>query len=369
MNFDDEELFLDAIEQNDINIVTQYVNNGMKLDIQNYYPIYLAVEFGHDEIFKFLFDKCCLLLPINIRYELIQQSIEKNNYNIFIQLFDHIFPMNFFDILILVCENKRYNMLQYILENEDDELDTIYDIFDYSIINFDHKIFKLLYNKLKQHEIYININKIIRTCATLIHDWKKVIFLHKKGANIHFENGLILKSMIKYSHFKCVQYLCENGMDVYISDDDIYLNVIISGNFEMMNYLSELGMNKNMSNDQIIETCILHNNFDMLKYFIEDCKYTLCNEYLIYAFKYDNFDMVKYLIEKGVLIKNSFKELNTSNNDITDYNTFQNNIVYSCIHNNNFELLKYIFENEDIKINNVYYLNIAVLKGNSDVFY
>ena len=325
-NIDFNRFGYDSIKRcHDLNIIKYIINNFNEINYDTLYEKVVDVNF---KVAKYLEDN----YDININLLLLKTG----NINIIIK--------NINDYVL--HEKLNINLLEYNSESK-------CILFFVDIIK-SHKNLKYLddnYEKFLEHCIKIGYLKLL---IFMINNIKKY--------EIKNINNIIEFYIIEYSKCEDDALFLINNIS-YIEKDKLNLSKIIVNSINNK-YLKliKLLYNKQIFDEKIeLFLCKSINNIEILEYFLSLGNY---NEYAYYLLKssisYNNFEVVEYLIEKfNFLIEDSLSIdfINTkSRNKIIKYlinkgAKINYNIFEKFCRNNNYELIKYIYDNFQNSLN------------------
>ena len=369
-----------AIKHNNIDIVNYLIEKGANLNYCNYLDI--ASTNGNLQMVKFLIDnninvnkfgynsiKSCYDLNI---VEYIINNFNEINYD---TLYEKVVDVNFkvakylednYDININLLLLKTGN-INIIIKNINDYV--LHEKLNINLLeyNSESKCILFFVDIIKSHKnlkyLDDNYEKFLEHCIKIGY-LKLLIFMinNIKKYEIKNINNIIEFYIIEYSKCEDDALFLINNIS-YIEKDKLNLSKIIVNSINNK-YLKliKLLYNKQIFDEKIeLFLCKSINNIEILEYFLSLGNY---NEYAYYLLKssisYNNFEVVEYLIEKfNFLIEDSLSIdfINTkSRNKIIKYlinkgAKINYNIFEKFCRNNNYELIKYIYDNFQNSLN------------------
>jgi hypothetical protein len=352
-----------------IELISYLHKNGADITVDDNMPIYKAACGNNFDVVLYLHMNGASLNRINS--ELIVNNISKISVKLISYLeTNNVDIYNVTDeLLSRAAYCGRLDILKYLNENGADVSNPILMELAVRCGNFD--MVKYLFSK--GHKI-LNSYKI----AIDNKQYDIVIYLHKKNPKKKHTKSLniLLKYLFKNN------IVDTNGVSIldkfiknkiYTKTEMIYAAKY--GNLNIVQFLH--GVKKCTSDiyNRAFEIASSYNNFNIVKYLHESCGVLVTNNAIIYAIKKNNLEIVKYLYNKVKLIVDDqlIKHLIVNNylymikflhkNGVNI--TIKNAIKLAAGAKNNFELIKYLHENNapmtnDVLIQCVY--NIEIIK-------
>ena len=188
----------------------------------------------------------------------------------------------------------------------------------------------------------------------------------KQNPHISYNSVSFDKSSMVYAiesgNLELIKYLIQSGYEMTSCS---FASVGKTGNMELFNYFAEIHKKSNLHifYEYCFYNAVEYNQFEMVKHILEVCELDLKKMIsrrivLEHAIRTENFEMIRYIYNKG------FTSLYSTSND------GMNGIQFAC-KKGNFELLKLILEEFEIKVTDGYEINktieITIKNGNIEI--
>lgn len=171
------------------------------------------------------------------------------------------------------------------------------------------------------------------------------------AADIHTYNEYPLRMASSWGNIKLVKYLVEKGADAKACDNDAIKSAICNSYFEIVKYLVDNGASVD-KDCECLRLSLYSNNLKLVEYICEKgaSKYIKDPDIIEHSLYGKNFKIFKYLIDHGA---NSYAALKRA------------------ILLGNFRVIKYLFTNKLININNkkdmIYIMKMALFHDRSEI--
>lgn len=240
------------------------------------------------------------------------------------------------ELLMRIVSGGNISMLEYIINNN---IPFIYsrDLIEEAIIKGNIEIFRLLATKFDNKE---DLNE-----ALLISYQYNVLniffFIIDLGADIYYENNIILREAIYKNDFRFFETLLNKGVDFRNSLGDLLSNASTEGYIKLVQFFIDQGADIHYMEDLPLRNAVYNNQYDVVKLLLDKGADINSKEgyVLRISVSENNIDIFRLLIDRGA---------NPNLNELYD-----EHIIIKAISVSNIEMLKTLYaKGVDINVYN-----------------